>query len=225
LDTCYSLNADNLLWLPLPSMLAPKSRVAASIIDNKWVISGGYPSAEPAIQIYDAIEFTQADELPEHVSFQGHCQVTVDDNTLFFTATDNDLTTYFYDLATQKLEEIDPIPIGGSFQSACGLVTNQNGEKEVVVVHDELSAIFSFTDMEWRPGPISEGLVDDLVSVQLEDTFVVLGGIDDNGFSIVDSIYIFNTTSYEFDLMEQKLSDKKELVLAVAVPDEFVICN
>jgi len=103
-------------------------------------------------------------------------------------------------------------------------VTNSLGRKEVVVAHNELSVIFSFDSKAWRLGPPANGIFDYVESVQLEDTFVVIGGSASELPYAVDTIYKFNTESYEFDLLEQRLSRARMYTTAIAVPDDFAIC-
>jgi len=97
---------------------------------------------------------------------------------------------------------------GSNVDVIADFVTNLLGQKEVVVAHNELSAIYSFDDEVWRLGLPANGIFDYVASVRLEGncTFLVIGGSSIELPVAKDSIYKLNAKSYEFDLLERRLS-------------------
>jgi len=221
---CYILNSQNGIWSPGPLMAAPKAGFASSFAGEDWIITGGVPENPPSAQVFNGNAFQGIDK-PQLVMPNDHCQVTIDEETIFLAGGEN---FFLYNFVTGDLETIDAAlnVAHEEYGLNCGLVINGNGEKEVVAIQREESAILSLSSKKWRLGPHSPELYGVVATVQLEDTFIMIGGnVAHPIYEAADTIYIFNTTTYEIDLMEQRLQKGREMAMAVAVPDEFVTCE
>jgi len=139
------------------------------------------------------------------------------------------LIVALYNFVTGSIvKEYDAIPIDIPVPPAnsglqCGSVVTAQGEREVVIVIGRNSAILSFANQEWRIGPTTPDLHRVVTAVQLDDTFVVIGG--DKGpanYAGTRTMFLFNATTYQFDLLEQQLEKSRLETTAIAVPDRFV---
>jgi len=207
-------------------MATPKAHFASSLVGQDWIITGGVPSLSPSVQVFDKNVFQAIEQLSVNMTLD-HCQVTIDDETIFLASGEE---VFLYNFVTEEIEILNTIPSDnvGDFGVDCGFVINAVGEKEIVAIpfNDKETAIFSMSSKEWRLGPSRPGLV--VLPIQLEDTFAIIGGDsspDEYGQNAESNVYLFNTTTYQLDLLEQELIDKRQDTIAVAVPDEFVTCK
>ncbi len=107
----------------------------------------------------------------------------------------------------------------------CGLINNSVMGVEVVVAGYGTSEIFNFDDLAWRDGPNLPIFGHGYASVQLTNTFLLVGGYEDNAEQYSDKIFIFDEDDYSFTLMSQTLVYPRNVPAAVLVPDEFVNCS
>jgi len=224
IDTCKTLNAQEGIWLPGPFMVGPRADFASSLVGNDWVITGGVPSEEPNIQFFNGNVFQGVTE-PNLDIPTTHCQVTIDMETIFIAGGED---VFFYNFVSGDIEILDTAPTAALKELGvnCGLITNAGGEKEVVAFQREESAIFSISSKKWRNGPSAPGIHNVMATVQLEDTFVVVGGSSGPPtYTPYDTIFLFNATTHVFDLIEQRLLQAREETMALAVPDAFVSCQ
>jgi len=166
--------------------------------------------------MFDGFTFTDGPEMP--VGIDGHCQVTVNETHVFLATR----TAFLYNWQLDEWTEVDYVPeeiVLGS----CGVLNNPNFGPEVMFAAGELSFIFSLSDLEWRDGPKLPEDVVNTGSVQLADGFAAVGGLVYDGpiGESIDRIYKFSEDTYEWELLDQRLSVPRNGLVAVAVPESF----
>jgi len=94
---------------------------------------------------------------------------------------------------------------------------------EILVVSGDLSFIFSLTELTWRSGPPLPEELYQLTSVQLDDGFMVIGGVDGkdlvsrNSVHTIDSNYNWISNKNGFEL-------GRDYIIGVKVPNDFLNC-
>jgi len=195
-------------------------------------VVGGAPNGYPGTQYYDGFDFRyQSFGVSANDDFlDGHCQVTIDSDRIFVADDGSALSTnkaLVYDWVNQVRTEVSDVPFDGNNGNgnyvACGLVTRRDRRRDVVFVHSEKAAVFSVDEFNWSSQllPAFE-MGDNLSAAQLDDTFVVVGG---NSGGTSDKVFRFNPDTDAFEEVPQRLSTPKEFAIAVAVPDDFVLCQ
>jgi len=221
LDQCYELGPDLREWVELLSLpTSQNDEMKSSVIDGKWVISGG--DTDPtSLVVFDGI-FTPSPSMP--FEKKNHCQLTLNSTHIFFTAGEGDtLATFMLDWPTQEWIVLDDIPSGSMSEPACGFVKTPLGQ-EVVLASDTRSFIFSLDDMQWREGPLLPEDLDNLTNVQLNNYFLVVGGLNRGNYE-EDTIYRFDPNSYTWLREVPMMAIPRKHTGAVAVPDDFLACN
>ena len=81
------------------------------------------------------------------------------------------------------------------------------------------SEILSLEDNTWGYGPDLPYDIMDGASVQMEDTFLIVGGY--TGSTFLNTIWKFNTLTEDWTLHEQNLTIARDATAAFLVPDYF----
>ena len=84
----------------------------------------------------------------------------------------------------------------------------------------QTTEIFSLDTLSWRPGPTFS--LSAPASVPFEDSFIVIGGYSENGAGELKShseIYKWDVETEDFVLMAQELSEARDTMEAIMVPD------
>jgi len=157
---------------------------------------------------------------------EGHCQVTLNSTHFFITGGGyDDVDTYIFNYGSlewnnqQKLPEI-------MASAACGLVLNENGEQEIVIAKDFSTFVFSMANSEWREGPLLPQSFTNGASVQLRDTFLIVGGRNSVDDTIMNTIYKFDNIDFEWVRLEDAdLEIARMDAAAVAIPADFFNCE
>jgi len=139
-----------------------------------------------------------------------HCQVTAASNTIFLTSGYASNATFMLDWTTQEWTALDDITasIGGA---GCGLLNNP--------INGAGSNLFSLTDLTWREGPALPLDISLVASVQLEDGFMMLGGMDEDREDVGSVIAI--NSNYEW-LTNVNGWVSGRYIAGVKVPDDFL---
>ena len=106
---------------------------------------------------------------------------------------------------------------------SCGLTRNPDRGPEVVMAGYGTRDVFNLNELRWREGPELPQYLYLSSSVQLEDTFLLLGGW--NGGEDTDAIYRYDNLGQDWVLEEQRLPLPLEQAGALAVPKETVDCR
>ena len=121
---------------------------------------------------------------------------------------------------------------GRTKDSACGLVTRQNGDRDIVLAGGRdgyygisRSFILSLESLTWRDGPdLPQGL-GNLGETQLENTFLVVGGVRNRRFDVYSNkIYKFDEVNDDWITLPAEMSYGGGIYSAFLVSDESVIC-
>ena len=111
-----------------------------------------------------------------------------------------------------------------------GLVTYPDGAKGVMIAggngaYQDTSAIFLNLDtLVWEP---KQDLPVDLAwgaSVPYQDSFLIVGGDSDLEDDYLDTIYYYNPSLDQWELMENMIM-KRRILTAFMVPDSFANCS
>jgi len=224
-DECFELGPDLREWVEIPPLpIAEMDSMKSSVIDQKWVISGGSgQNAHASLQVYDGI-FTPSPNMPFE-KFD-HCQLTLNSTHIFFTAGYGDRSaTFMLNWPRQEWIILDDMHASDNMiNPACGFVKSPSLGQEIIIAGDTTSLIFSMTDLEWREGPLLPEDLADFTNLQLNNEFLAIGGMD-NDVMELDTIYRFDPDIYDWVLEPQRLKIPRRRAAAVAVPDDFLDCN
>jgi len=218
-DKCYELGPDLRQWvefLPLPD----KSDYAlkSSIIDDKWIVSGGFYNPF-SLYSFDG-RFTIENPMPFGKPY--HCQVTINTTHIFFTS------GFYYETFMLNWNKGEWIFLDDTslieYNPACGLINSKTYGPEIILASHTMSTIFSLTDLVWKDGPPLPEDLDHLTTAQLTDGILAMGGYNLDGL-IVDTVYKFDEDAYDWVLEKERLATPRSDAAAVAVPDSFLACE
>jgi len=226
LGNCFELGPTLESWEkvsdPLPMS---ENSLKSSVIDNVMFMSGGFHESSGAFKstfFYDGVNINTGLEMPE--GKVNHCQLTINATHIFITG-NTPTNTFMLDWVRQEWIIVDNIPnvLEGP---ACGILNNPELGPEILVASENLSFIFSLTNLEWREGPVlpDERLID-MSYAQIEGGFLAIGGYINHGFEFSDKIYRFNENSYEWEVQDMFLESPRSRSGAVSVPDDFLNCQ
>ncbi len=234
-DTCYQYGEGT--WEPIGQMSVPRAYAGSSIINEKWLVSGGSDDTSDIILRDGTIE--RGPNLPHPM--KAHCQVTVDSNHVFFVDGHHNLLgdessyqgtgdTYLLDWNNQQWL-LQPQLTTMRNHPACGLVKSFSGSSPrdmVVIAGDGTSNYFDLHSLSWYNGP-KLPFRQWLTSVQLFSTFLIVGGTEvdagDGTSSPMDTIYRFDPVTRLWILHSQELGTPRAGAAAVAVPEDMVECS
>ena len=121
-----------------------------------------------------------------------------------------------------RLEDPTVLSINGSF---AGLFENGNGEMELVVAggrgSNGTTEIFSPKHGTWRSGPLMPVVLEHGASVQYGNTFLAVGGMDNNG-TATKSVYMFDPEGWIE--MPQKMENGRAFFAAFLVDEDYLPC-
>ena len=115
---------------------------------------------------------------------------------------------------------------------ACGFVKTQNFEYAIVVAgscqyHIPKAELLYFDSKEWVTTNSLPVALYDASSVQLKETFLVIGGLDQD-HNTYNSIYYLEYSSasleYVWKMLEAKLKEARFDFAAFLVPDYLTVC-
>jgi len=218
-NECFSLNPD-LIFVPSEPLPDGRRWMRSSNIGGIWWLTGGnFGNTQQLAStfIFNGTNFERGPDLP--FAKDNHCQVTINSTHVFFAGANPATFTYEWDTRTPTILEDPPTSFD---EGACGLLNNPSIGPEVLWAEGVYSFIFSLTDLEWREGPQLPEPIVDLSYAQLEDGFIAAGG--DTGSPDYDTVYKFSEETYEWELLNQRLSVPRRFMSAVAVPRDFFGC-
>jgi len=236
-ERCFALGPDLLEWkeiFPLPYN-PPLRNLASSVVDNKWLISGGFDDRDDinsdgiggdqhpvkSTLVMDDSLFESGPSMPFAKYY--HCQVTLNSTHVFFTSGEAP-GSFILNWNTGEYDVVDDVPDFNDYP-ACGVLNNNDHGQEVLVAGGHDSFIFSFTNLSWREGPKLPESLHTQAAAPTRDGFIAIGGFNGLDGSISHSAYTFQEDSYEWILEEAQLAIPRQTAVAVAVPDDFVNCQ
>jgi len=227
-DKCFELASDLTEWVEVASIPSGNRAVmASSIIDNKWLISGGWNGGIifESTFFYDGKDIFDGPVMPSYKF--GHCQITLNSTHVFLASGgEENAKTFLLNWTTQKYSVLDSVPINRPAVT-CGLLNNPTYGPEILVADGLYGSFFSLTTFTWRDGPKVPGETLYATSATAPNGFLVIGGMYFNSttFEYYDSVYKFDEYSYEWSLEKQHLQEPRRAPAAVAVPDSFLQCQ
>ena len=216
---CYYYNTNG-TWTQGPSMTEARRYAAATMLRGQWWITGGYNGVNvfSSTELFNSSSnsFVPFVKLPKKREL--HTLVSIDENRVMLLGGQNPyVDTYLYKDGSWIQ---GPVLSRGRYKSQAGLVTFNNGTKMVVAAggNNEQSTEFLPVDGEaWHFGPDLPYRIELGASVQLQSTFLIVGG--SNG-SNLDTILKFDVEAEEWILLEH-LTNSRKYTAAFLVPDDY----
>lgn len=170
-DQCFEYQKEINTWVEVAGLMTARGWPAASMVDNKWFITGGLLGGVPntiyqTTEVLEDGEFVPGPDLPEPLD--EHCQVTLDNDVVFIGS--DHLTCYLLDWRTKEWRML-PDPSTTRSQPACGMIRNSDNGQEVVIIGKNSSEILNLNDLTWRNGPSLPNFFDGGAVLQKRTTF------------------------------------------------------
>ena len=212
---CSNYSQANPNWSKVSATIELRRHAASSFINGHWWVSNGNTS-----EIFD----TSTKSFRSYVNLPAfrrqHNIIAIDENTAMllggtFTKPD---TFIFRDGSWENGTDMQR----GRRQCQAGLVTFPNGTKMVAVAgghRDHSTEFYEPGRDEWHFGKNLPYIIKEGASVQMENTFLIVGG--HNGSGYLDTIWKFDTVQENWALQGQKLNIARQTFAAFLVPDEF----
>jgi len=124
LDNCFELESSSAAWKELSPLPAATYFMGSSIIDGKWLISGGLSAAfntKTAIYDLETKQFNLGPNLPSMKL--GHCQVTINETMVFFSGGFMSQETFLLNWESDEWILLENLPLSLEWV-ACGLLNN-----------------------------------------------------------------------------------------------------
>merc|ERR1712117_750216 len=221
-DKCHRYNPDQDTWTVSGDMLLPTwENTACAVSSVPEIIMNGDPNSfqqEGTTTLYtkDGETFGSLPPMPGGgYPSERHCAVSLDGDDLFVAGGSNPLTyIYFKDTMQWEFQRDMPNPRDNLM---CGLVHNEAGEQEVVTAggyggDETVVEIFNVRSGQWRSGNPLPRSIEGAAVVPLDDTFLIVGGLDyipsnpcPLGPCPLDTIYKYNQADDSWTLQEAKL--------------------
>ena len=203
-DSCYSFDFDDNKWVAMESMIDRRGEFGSSVIGNEWFLTGGRGTDEYgfltdviATEIWtESSGFVPGPELP--LELWSHCQLTINDTHVFLADMTRGFSPYILDWEEKEYQELrHKLPDYTRYSPACGLLSPDGYAQSIVIAGDGTSDILSLDTMTWSTGPDLPINHERMTSVQLSDTFALVGGYNENTEMLEDSILIFDPIAYD----------------------------
>ena len=209
-DECWFYRSSDNTWIKKFFSIPRYIDQAASAFHPAWgIIMSGGSEIETEVTITEDAEYFK-DLEPMPYGSKLHCVAAIDANTIFVTGLGTfDEYSYTYDRDTKEWYYLPNMPTG-RLGMGCGVVRDDSGNVEVVVVGGErfgVVEIFNIEENSWRQAsnPLPTGTAIRYPSIaQHDNTFFVIGGEDDNG-NLLDTIYRYEASDESWQLMPNRM--------------------
>jgi len=231
-SSCHVLDED-LLWAPMEPLPDVRQDSVSSVGGGVWWITGGariyelddFPYEEIEVYnttlVFDGVNMAYGPTMP--TTKTEHCQLTLDDERVFVGGGAGD--TWTFDWQTREWTILADMP-DVLFSGACGSLNNPELGREVLVASGYGAFFYNFERNEWREGPPLPEKIEYVSYAQLDDGFLAIGGAYRYpDLSVVDTIYKFSEDTYEWTLLEQRLSEPRKSTASAVVSEEFLYCG
>ena len=220
---CLEYNPETDSWTEGLRMIGYRAGSATVELPNGtfWIMDDLYTDFQLTSEIYQDGQFYPGPDVP----FLGHngvpCATQVTDDLTFFG---ND-RGYFYSAARGTFEETNDRMPHTSYAAQCGSATLADGTRVVIVAGGDENAvdtvqIFDLSTEEWTIGAHLPYRVKDGRTVQLRDTFLIVGGIERFGGVYYDTILEFDPVSLDWVVRSETLSIPRERQFMIDVDVE-----
>lgn len=225
----YNFQTDS--WKPAPFTLSQNRFEATSVLmgHGKMLVLGGFWDEAPRTTEVLSSDGTShpGPKMPYASSY--HCALKVNATHIFmaggFSTGGASAKAYLLNIDSYKWTQLQDMKQARA-SHACGLVKGRN----IVAAGGATGAggdlasveIYSLETGDWKNGtklPMGMRL---MAAVQLEETFMLVGGKQNKTY--LDSIYMYNEKKDIFVKTKEKLKKGRPELLAVLVPEKFNFC-
>ena len=123
--------------------------------------------------------------------------------------------------------QLPPMPTARD-RTQAGLVTYPNGDEGILVAGGTSTTSSEFLNLEtlvWEPKANLPKQIHLAASVPYLDSFLIVGGAKNFNEEFYDSIFYYNPSNNDWDLLEQTLMFGRDQLAAFLVPDSFNPCS
>ena len=216
---CYYYNTDG-TWTQGPSMTEAREYASSTILNSDLWVTGGYNPGEHGLastECFISTSFITYVDLP--VERYYHNIVSIEENRAMLLGGQ----TTFQEAYTFNGTWSNSSTLSrGRQYSQAGMVTFNNGTKMVVAaggVNEQTTEFLNFDEDEWNFGPDLPYSIYRGASVQLNNTFLIVGG-DSNGTAL-DTIWKFDAEAEEWILLNEHMTTARYYTAAFLVPNDF----
>ena len=222
---CFNYDPETGSWIPTISMVEARFRAGSTMIRDYWWITGGTSISDVIVSSTEILESSNASfvaykDLP--VPRASHNLVTMDPDRVMMLNGFNLVTdTYIFHVDNESWTEGPTLAAPREYGHA-GFVIFPNGTKMVATAGGypiiKSMELLDIDGDQWIFGPDLPYYIFNGASVQLENTFLIVGG--DNG-TYLDTIWKFDVEEENWIIMDQKLESDREISAAFLVPDDY----
>ena len=235
LSECYYYNSNG-TWTQGPSMEEPRAYAAATVFNQQFWVTGGDKSTASSgdpdisntlyVQGFSSTEvfnstsnsFIKSVSLPVLGKRNSHNIISIDENrTMLLGGQVYVQETFIFS------DSWSAGPKLSRWRRSCqaGLVTFNNGTRMIVAaggIGEETTEFLIVDDDQWHFGPDLPYEIRLGASVQFDSIFLIVGG---NNGSSLDTIWMFDTETEEWTLLNEHLTEARQWMAAFLVPDDF----
>ena len=220
---CYIYVPSNGTWNKTNSQLQQRNYAVSTVVQETWWTTGGFIGLYlKSTEVYDYVtsDFAPFMDLPAPRDF--HNLVKINESFIMLLGGQEAFNETFLFDVNARIWTQGPSMLNGRRFTQAGLVTFDNGTKVVIVTGGQglqSTEVLNLEEGAWSygvefPHEIYWGNV-----VQLENTFIIVGGHD--GSKIMDTMWKYDTNVDDWILMPEKLSQPKEWMATFLVPDSY----
>ena len=222
---CYIY--DNGRWVKSEIAMKVQSFAAATVINGQWWVTGGMNLYGQSIATTQVLKNTSKSfepfvNLTKSTGYHNLVQMDENKTMLLGGSFLPEHETHIFHLANNTWSK-GPTLLRGRTIGQAGLVKFPNGSSMIVAASGIYELTTEFLDMNgentWHLGAELPYVIVLGTSVQFENTFLIVGGV--SGADALDTIWMFNITTENWTLLNQKLSTARVSPAAFLVPDEF----
>ena len=225
---CYTYNPGDGTWTLSYQMGTDRMRAEGIIIDDKWWVTGGYDGdySLGTTELFDPVNktFSSYTNMPEWKSDHNLVNFSPS-STLLVGGQLQDTDTYIYNHIVNRWTD-GPSVARAREESHAGLVTFDNGTKAVIVAGGSPGItsceILDLETMTWSTGPSLLIGIENGASVQLEDTFIIVGGVIEAN---TDMLWKFDPHNMDWVRMDQRMVTARSDLAAFLVPYDYCLKN
>ena len=222
-SACYFYNTNG-TWMQGPSMTEERGFASASFLNNQFWITGGENSggALDSTEIFNSSSssFFPFVDLPEER--RDHNIISIDVNRAMLLGGSSASTESFIFNGSAWLD--GPMLSRGRARSQAGLVTFGNATRMIVAAggaYEQSTEFLIVDDDMWHFGPDLPFEIYGGASVQLQNSFLIVGGYNANIGNYLDTIWTFDIETEEWTELNQHLTTARRYTAAFLVPDNF----
>ena len=221
-SACYYYNTNG-TWTQGPSMIEKRAWAASSFLNNQFRVFGGVNgSILASTELFNSSSnsFVSFVDLPEPRS--RHNIISIDDNRVMLLGGEDfeyyQKTFTFNGISWQDGPDLSK----GRLICQAGMVTFSNGTRMIVAAggfNEQITEFLIVDGDKWHYGPKLPYFIYEGASVQLENTFLIVGGSNSTGY--LDTIWTFDIETENWIKLNQKLTIARKSTAAFLVPDDF----